>query len=355
MPSPAVSERNATRYILIAIALVAVAALLWVIRDALVIGFGGIVVATLLRAAAMPLSRRTRLSPRWCVVLVVLTLAAGFGLLGWLFGAQVAHQFAQFREQIPAAIENVRNWLAGIPGAEPIAEALKGGSAGGDILSNFGLAATAVLGGLGNLLLILFAGIYFAVDPGMYVAGALRLLPPSRRPQVRRALEDAGTALRNWLVAQLIVMLVVGVVTGVGLALLDVPLSLLLGVLIGLLEFVPVIGPIVAAAPGVLLAFTKGPATAACAALLYIAVQQIESNLLTPLIQRWAVELPPVVALLSIVACGLVFGPLGVLFATPMAVAVMALVQHLYVEDTLEKGRPAGSPSEHPKKLASRT
>jgi predicted PurR-regulated permease PerM len=104
-----------------------------------------------------------------------------------------------------------------------------------------------------------------------------------------------------------------------------------------LFEFVPVVGPIVSAVPGVLLAFSKGPETAVYATLVYIAVQQIESNVLTPLIQRWAVELPPVIALLSIVVCGLLFGVMGVIFATPIAVVVMAMVQHLYVEDTLEK------------------
>jgi predicted PurR-regulated permease PerM len=100
-----------------------------------------------------------------------------------------------------------------------------------------------------------------------------------------------------------------------------------------------VVGPIAAAVPAVLLAFATGPQTALYVMFLYIAVQQIESNILTPLVQRWAVELPPVIALLSIVACGLLFGVLGVIFATPMAVVVMAMVQHLYVEDTLENGR----------------
>jgi predicted PurR-regulated permease PerM len=134
-------------------------------------------------------------------------------------------------------------------------------------------------------------------------------------------------------------MVAVGVMTGIGLALLRVPLSLSLGLLAGLFEFVPVVGPIAAAVPGVLLAFAAGPQTAFYVLVLYVVVQQIESNILTPLIQRWAVELPPVIALLSIVACGLLFGPMGVIFATPMAVVVMAMVQHLYVEDTLENGR----------------
>lgn len=343
MPQPVTAEpstTSVTRYILIAVALAAVAALLWRVADALVIGFGGVVMATMLRAMVVPLARVTGWSQRVSLVTVVLGLIVVFGLLFWLFGRQAAQQFAQMREQLPAAAEKFQAWVAESQLGRVAIDGLKQMTKDGGSLSGAGSAFGAAVGGIGNLLLILFAGIYLAADPPMYRNGALRLLPPVRRPQVGRALDDAGADLHRWLVAQIIVMVAVGVMTGSGLALLGVPLSLSLGLLAGLLEFVPVVGPIVATIPGVLLAFTEGPQTALYALLLYIAVQQIESNILTPLIQRWAVELPPVVALLSIVACGLLFGVLGVIFATPMAVVAMALVKHLYVEDTLENGGP---------------
>lgn len=338
--SAARSTTSVTHYILIAVALVAVAALLWRVVDALVIGFGGVVIGTVLRAAALPLSRATGWSQRASLVAVVLTLIVVFGLLCWLFGRQAALQFAEMRERLPAAAAKFQAWIAESQLGRVIIDSVKQMSTQGGPLSGLSSAFGAAVGGVGNLILILFAGIYLAADPPMYRDGALRLLPPSRRRQVGRALDDAGAALHRWLVAQIIVMVAVGTMTGVGLALLGVPLALSLGLLAGLLEFVPVVGPIVATIPGVLLAFAKGPQTALYALLLYIAVQQIESNILTPLIQRWAVALPPVVALLAIVACGLLFGVLGVIFATPMAVVAMALVKHLYVEDTLENSKP---------------
>lgn len=336
---------DATRYILIAIALVAVAVILWVIADALLIAFGAIVFAAVLRTIAEPLHRRTGWSERWSVIAAVIGLLIIAALLCWLFGAQAAHEFAELREQLPAATQKFKAWVERWPAGQTAIETLKQGTGNGEALSNLSTLAGAALGGLGNLLLILFAGIYFALDPKLYRNGALRLLPPARRPQVGRALDDAGVALRKWLSAQLIVMAAVGTLTGVGLALLGVPLALTLGLLMGLLEFVPLIGPIAASVPGLLLAFATGPELALYAALIYVAVQQIESNLITPLVQRWAVELPPVVALLSIVACGLLFGVLGVIFATPIAVVLLALVQHLYVEDTLENHRPAPKPA----------
>jgi predicted PurR-regulated permease PerM len=335
--SSAEQNATATRYILIAIALLAVAAIIWTIADVLVIGFGAIVFATVLRVMVEPLARLTGWRERWALLVVVLTLIAVFAVLFWLFGRQAAHQFALMREQLPAAIEKLREWVAGSQIGRTALDMFKKSQEDAS-LGGAGTAFGATLGGLANLLLILFAGVYFAAAPRLYRNGALRLLPPSRRAQVGHALDDAGKALRKWLVAQIIVMISVGLLTGIGLAVLDVPLSLSLALLAGLFEFVPVVGPIAAAIPGILLAFAKGPETALYVLILYVVVQQIESNVLTPLVQRWAVELPPVIALLSIVACGLLFGPLGIIFATPLTVVVMAMVQHLYVEDTLENG-----------------
>jgi predicted PurR-regulated permease PerM len=334
---------NVTRYILIGLALLAVAVLIWQVAEAFVIAFGGIVFGTVLHALIAPLQRLTGWSRRLCLVTVVLVLLIVGGLLGWLFGRQATTQFVQMREQLPAAIEKFQTWIGESDIGRMAIDWLKETANGGKAPAAAGGAASALITGLGHLLLIAFAGIYFAANPKLYRNGALRLLPPSRRGQVGRALDDAGVALHKWLVAQLIVMAAVGVMTGAGLALIGVPLSLSLGLIAGLLEFVPVVGPIVAAIPGVLLAFAAGPQTAMYAAILYLVVQQLESNVLTPLIQRWAVALPPVIALLSIVACGLLFGVLGVIFATPMAVVVLALVQHLYVEDTLENNRGAKS------------
>lgn len=322
-------------YILIAIGVVALVALAWLAIDVFVIMFGAIVVGTVLQAATAPVSRLTGWSHRVSLGLVILVLLVVFGLLAWMFGAQAANQFAEFRERLPQAARQVREWLESTRAGRGLVESLKEGL-GDKTATGVSFAAGALVGGVGNLLLILFAGIYFAADPDLYRRGMLRLFPPSRRGQVDRAAGEAGRALQRWLIAQLIIMLSVGVLTGVALALIGVPLAIPLGVLAGLLEFIPVIGPIIAAAPGLLLAFATSPKIGLYALITYLVVQQLESNVITPLTQRWAVQLPPVVALLSIVAGGLLFGVLGVVFATPMAVVVMVLVQKLYIEDTLE-------------------
>lgn len=142
----------------------------------------------------------------------------------------------------------------------------------------------------------------------------------------------ARRALRGWLLGQVVSMSLVGVLTGIGLRLLGVPLVLSLSVLAGLPDFIPFIGPVIAAVPAVLMAATVGPSIALYTVLLYIVVQQIEGNVIQPLVQRWAVALPPALGLIAVVAFGTLFGVLGLVFAVPLAVALRALVQKLYVD-----------------------
>lgn len=335
--NPTSAKSLATRHILVAVTIVSLAALVWLLADAFAIAFGGIVLASVLLSLSGPLARRTRLSARWSLVLVILFLLVAAVGTSWLFGNEVATQFGELQRQLPEAVQKVEDWLGRSPAGQMAVDSIRQVGTNGEVLSRAGSMLGSAFGAVTTLVLVLFLGIYFAANPQLYRDGALRLVPPRRRPQLGRALDDASTALRKWLIAQVVAMLGVGVLTGIGLGIVGVPLALSLAVLAGLLEFVPVIGPIVAAVPGLLLAFSHGPTTALYAAIVYVVVQQIESNVITPLVQRWAVRLPPVIGLLAIVACGILFGLAGVIFAMPLAVVLMALVKDLYVEDTLER------------------
>ena len=125
----------------------------------------------------------------------------------------------------------------------------------------------------------------------------------------------------------------VGAVTALGLWAVGVPLAIPLGILSGILDFVPFIGPLLAAIPGLLVAFAQGPEVAMYAALVYIAVQFIEGHLVVPLVQKRAVEMPPVLGLLSIVAFSIVFGFIGLLFAMPLTVVAVVWVKRLWLPE----------------------
>lgn len=343
--NPETDQNNVTRQIIIAIALLALAVVVWRVSYVLVVGFGGIVLAAVLRAIAVPLSKKTGLGERWAVLVVVLILAIGAVALGWLFGQQVATQTTELQDQLPKAFDKLVGFVERTDTGKAAVEAVQDAQVDSKTLSNVGIAATAALGGIADVLLVLFLSVYFAVAPELYFFGALRLLPPKYRGRVGRAFRDAGGALQKWLLGQVIAMLTVGVLVGVGMAIVGVPLPLVLGILASLLEFVPVIGPILFSIPGLLLAFAKGPHTVMYALIVYIVVQQLEGNVLIPLLQRWAVRLPPVVGLLAVVAGGFLLGVPGIVFATPLAVVIMRLVQHLYVEETLENGSTASVPN----------
>lgn len=131
-------------------------------------------------------------------------------------------------------------------------------------------------------------------------------------------------------------MLFVGTSTAIGLALLGIPLALTLGLLAGALAFIPFFGPIASGVLAVLLAFMQGPDQALYVAVLCVLIQQVEGNVLMPLVQRWAVELPPVLGITAAVIFGLLFGLPGVVLASPLMVVAMVLVRKLYVEGVLE-------------------
>src|SRR3954468_22181102 len=139
-------------------------------------------------------------------------------------------------------------------------------------MSGVAKGTVTVFGGVADLVLVLFLSMYLGVNPASYRNGFLLLLPPVHRERVGHALEEAGVALRKWLMGQLGAMLMVGVLTGLGLWLVGVPLAIPLGILSGLLDFVPVIGPFAGSLPGILIAFAQGPEMAMYAAGVYVTV-----------------------------------------------------------------------------------
>jgi predicted PurR-regulated permease PerM len=146
----------------------------------------------------------------------------------------------------------------------------------------------------------------------------------------------AARALRLWLLGQLAVMVAVGLLIGLGLWLVGLPTPLALGLLSGLAEFVPYVGPVLAAVPGVLLGLSAGPAMGLYALVVYVVVLQVEGNVIVPLVAREVLSLPPALVLFAVMAAGLVLGPLGLLLAAPLTVLGVVAVSRLFVRDMLD-------------------
>jgi predicted PurR-regulated permease PerM len=331
--------------VLVVLALTALALFLWRVADVILLIFGASLIGILLRAIATPIARHTPLGETLSLgVAVALVLSA---LLGgaWLFGNEVRDQLGELFKRLPQAWESAQEYLASTQIGAMILEAMEGSAPDVQVIAaritQFGaLAAGAVV----QLLLVAFGGLYLAGNPDVYKTGFLKLFPENGRERIAGVIDASERALRLWLFGQLITMTAVGVLTGLGLWLIGVPAPLALGLIAGLLEFIPYLGPIVAAIPGILIALSLGPEMALWALLVYVVVQQIESNAIVPLVARQVLALPPALAIFSVVALGVVFGPLGFIFAAPLTVLLVVAVAKLYVRETL--GESAKVPGE---------
>lgn len=330
-PDTAPTDRAFVRRVLIVIALVSLAYVLWQLRGVVLMLFGAVVVATIFRALADLIRKWLPVRDSVAVALSVVLILGGLVALGAVFGSYMGQQLQVLGEALPKAWQSLERRI----GEMGLGEALRDASLGGGTLSNLGRTIMSVGSGLADFVIVIFGGIFLAAQPNFYRAGAIKLVPAAKRALVAEAMIDSERALRLWLKGQLVAMLIVGLLTGIGLWLLGVPSALLLGLLAGLLEFIPFAGPILAAVPAVLLALAVSPDLALGVALLYFGVQQAEGAVLQPLIQQYAVDLPGVILLFALIGFGTLFGIIGVILAAPLAVVTYVLVKRLYVQETL--------------------
>ena len=312
--------------------------LLYRATDILLIIFAGAVIAVLFRTMAEPLVRHARL-PNWAAVLITLLLVLGlFALGGWLMAAPVSHQFDELSVRLPEAIDRFRSEFLSFKWMNWLWE--QGSNAAPDgqkILRQVSHAFQMTAQALAAVVIVLFLAIYMALAPATYINGLVRLVPVSYRGRMHEVLLEVYRVLRVWLLTKLISMAFVAVCTAIGLWLLKVPLALALALLAGLFEFIPNIGPLLSAAPAVLLGFTHSPMTGLYVGILYFGVQWVQNHVTNPLLQQRTLSLAPALTLSLTALLGTFFGFGGLLLSGPLSVVVIVLVRKLYIEDVLEK------------------
>lgn len=341
------------RRVLFLIGLLVVIAATWKLLDVLLLVFGAILVAVLLRSLSSPIHRLTRLPEGLSLLAAGLIIIALLSGAGWLFGATITEQVEELVDSLPQSSEELQARIAAFPLGDQLAAQLENldlgaaQSAAGpiqNILGHVGGFAVTLAGAATNLLVVIFAGIYLAISPVSSRDGLLSLVPAGPREPMRHAMNVSGVVLRRWLLGQFVSMATVGILTGLGVWMIGLPSPVALGLFAALAAFVPIVGPIVSVVPAVMLALQDGPMMVVWTILVYIIVQQVESNLTYPLIQRKAVDLPPALTLFSVLGFGVLFGPLGVIFAAPLLVVLVVMVKILYIRNTL--GDPASVPGE---------
>ncbi len=331
----AVFLKRIAKATLVVLGILALAALLVLLNPLILLIIAAILVATVLRTAAEPLKRHAGLRDGVALAIAGLVLVVLLGGSGWLLQFQIRTQVAQALGSANDALPKLGEAIGYPDLPRQITDEFNRLSSDGSFLGRVTSFGAATVGAVTNLAIILFGGIYFAIDPNTYRRGLLKLFPRGSRDEAREALDASGRALRMWLLGQLVAMVVTGTLTGIGLWLIGVPSAFGLGLIAGLLEFIPLLGPFLGAIPAVLTAFAVSPTLALWTIVAFVAIQQVESNIIQPIVTRRYVSIPPALLLFAVVAAESLFGLPGVLLAAPLTVLAYVFVSKTYVRDTL--------------------
>jgi predicted PurR-regulated permease PerM len=304
--------------------------------EVFLLAFASILLSVFLRGLGNALASRTRLSYGWALAIVLLGLLGATVGFVFMIAPSAISQANDLRQELPRAFHQLQTriesvgWLSDLAGRLPSAGAMISRRA--DVWSRITGFFSTALGLLTDMVVIAFAGLYVSVSPNLYRRGVLALVPPEHRNRAGELLSKLDYTLWWWLIAKLIAMVIVGVLTASGLWWLGVPAPVALGTLAALLTFIPNLGPVLAAAPAILLALTKGPDDAGFVILLYLAIQTVESYLITPNIEKETINLPPALTIFVQLLLGMLAGGLGLLVATPICATALVLVRELYVK-----------------------
>ncbi len=301
--------------------------------------FAGILLAVFLDGLAGLLQKHIHVSRGLALTLVIIGLFLLLGGVGWFAGPRIMEQFALLWGKAPKALNSLEAGLNKFEWGRKILSTL---STPGSILPlSPGLLGgitgffSTLLGFLTGILIIFFIGIYLSTNPGLYMRNVVHLFSAEKQERISEVLLSLGQALRWWLVGRFSSMTLVGIFTILGLYIAGIPLALTLGFIAAAFSFVPYVGPILSAVPAGMVALAESPRKLLYVIIVYLIVHLFEGYMITPLIQKRAVFLPPALLLTVQILMGVIAGALGVVLATPLAVAVIVVIQMLYVEDVL--------------------
>ncbi|SEA59464.1 AI-2E family transporter [Psychroflexus halocasei] len=299
----------------------------------------GALAASFFRGLSDIIQRKTKLKANLSLALSVIGTTLILAGLIFLIGAKVVSQTNKMQEKIPEVINMVKEELNETDVGQELIAQTKRMRSSDELMTFISKFFKTTFGGLGDIYIIFMVGAFFTVAPSLYTDGIKQLVPPKHREKTNDLLLRLGSGLKKWLAGKLIAMLAVFILTAIGLIILDIPLWLTLAIIAGLLNFIPNFGPLAAMIPAVLIALSESPTMALIVAGLYMVIQLFESSVITPKAQHRLIKIPPALIILAQIFIGALTGIWGVIFATPLVLIIIILVQELYVKPMNERAK----------------
>lgn len=343
MPSSDTQKNKILEPIVLTIAILALILFTAYVIDVLLIVFMGVLLAVPLSWFSEKIQSQWGMSRIFVVPLMVFILIVFFIALIAFLVPPVYEQAKSFAQDLPVAFAQLQEFLSRHSWGAPIAAWLEKPE---QLLSLDALpfnemivkasgVFSSTLGVIVSPLIILLIAIYLSVEPRFYVEGTLELFPQHKRERIKQVLHRLGHTIRWWILGMSISMTILGLSTALMLWLLGVPHALLLAVITALMTFVPNFGPLIAGVPTVLVAFSEEPWKALVVLIFYTFLQNLEGSVITPIVQRNTISLPPALLLSAQLIFAVLLGVLGVVLAMPLLACVIVIVQMLYIEDFL--------------------
>ncbi|WP_454802260.1 AI-2E family transporter [Mucilaginibacter phyllosphaerae] len=337
-PTPNQSTRKELTYIEKVWYTVAIVALLVVsvliarvAFNVLLMVLAGSLIAVYFHGLGDIIERRTKWNRKICMTISVAGSFMILGALLWFMGTTIQGQIAVLNESLPGIVNNFKVKLGSSPLGAKVLEYFTGDNTDKLFATAQSFFSTS-FGVLGNIYIILFLGIFFTTHPSLYKDGIIMLFPKNNKPLAKKVIERISLALKGWLKGMMLSMVLITIMLTTGLSIIGIPVALVLALITGLLKLVPNFGSLAAMIPGVLLALTKDLNTAIITALLYMVSQTIVSNIVTPLIQKKMINIPPALTIISQVIMGVVSGVLGIILAVPLLSILIILIDEIYVK-----------------------
>lgn len=292
----------------------------------------GVLIALFFHGFAGMLQKNLHVPQKSSLLVSVILTFVIIILVSWFMGSTIENQVIELAKTLPSTINNAKQQLATTTFGQKLLENTSSDKVSRQAYTFFGKFFNSTFGVVTNIYVVLFLGLFFTAAPKTYLNGLLMLVPAKAKPQAKNIADKTGFTLTKWLKGQIFAMVVIAVLKGIALTILGIPMAVALAVIAGILNFIPNFGPLLSMIPAILIALTQGVNKAIIVAAVYLLLQIIEGNIITPSIQQKLIKMPAAITIIAQLFMGILSGGWGLILATPLVAIVIVVVQETYVK-----------------------